>query len=458
MFVAARSDGLGVRLNALFNAALAAQLTGGDFKFYWPKTFLSNDRFHSIESESDVFNKDFLAAHFLRESLPKELKVVKFSRRSPVGMAEFLKEQLSNGFCVMPQKSLLDNIIAAESTKRELAALAADRIVFSDKVLDAVSFAQKVEMPENVIGIHIRSGDIVYGRHKENPNFVDKVICGSAVVSLTRSLRSDDRDVILFGQESAAIEALCSRYGAISAERNYAQSNYSPLQRAFIDVCLMGRCSTLFAESSGLPRLAGQMGSVRLLSIFGFRPKVEWPKAIYESIDYSVGLFSADQVAYSYFIAAEYLLGAEVTNLSRCQRALLLRGAEEFNPNNRMFFFASVYAIASLGQYSQAENKLVQGVRGLVRANGVAVLADVMRVLSRKNLNSKGLAYGKYAVEIQKDLMSFAAGNEICPNLVALTNFLCGSGERSDCSDFESRLQMISSVGSEEDNISALAG
>ena len=165
VFLADRVDGFGARLSAMVDAAWLAARFGRGFKFSW-RPFGVSDHANVISPSDEVFDPAFLERHHL-------------DRRALRGKAiRSLQEVQRNLPDAVRDDSGIDAIrIDWRPFARQAPDLAPmmgsagrraafEAIRFAPPLEEARSLAAAVDVPADSVAIHLRAGDIVYGRFR----------------------------------------------------------------------------------------------------------------------------------------------------------------------------------------------------------------------------------------------------------------------------------------------------
>jgi hypothetical protein len=393
--LAGRVDGLGVRLNAVFNGLLIAELTGNDFRFIWPKTFLFNDEHHSIEAVNRVFSEKFIGKYLIDGVGVEGLTRLKFQEDDISGITSKFSQALAQSSHVVPQSSLFEFVRASDEVKIALAKRVCDKLAFSPAIENVRSLVNSLDLPSNLTAVHIRSGDIVYGRHSESPNFTDKVICAPAASGLVNLLKESGASVLLFGQEERTMHLLSEMPGVYNAASLYAGASLSRLESAMADVFLMMRCDRIYAENSGLPRLASQLGVKKIHSIFDRKSKREWANIIQSEIDAAPSLYTNEQISFSFYLIFDYLFESNDLDLF----SKILGKAYFFSPGNLMFKFLAAINFHRASKFLECESLLSDLIDGVDLTSFESFSASrFSKMISRKSVSRSGrYAFDKYA-------------------------------------------------------------
>ncbi|MCV3736655.1 hypothetical protein OCK02_10600 [Rhizobium sp. TRM96647] len=254
-FVAARNDGLGERLRSVLNAMLLAKIHNKKFLFSWPIREDMHES-HAIEPADKMFSCEFLQSNFIGKVGVVENRHV-FGEVVTIKHDEALFPAVSVTQVDLPKNILIDS----DSNFR----LLFEEIGFSDKNRLAINAAHSVDIGEAAVAIHMRAGDIVFGRYRfEYGRFIGKTVPFSIASGLIKSLIAHGKNVLLFGQDGELCRLLSERYGARFVGDIVDQHNFDQTQSALFEIVLMARCRAIYAGNSGFALLASRISGVDL--------------------------------------------------------------------------------------------------------------------------------------------------------------------------------------------------
>lgn len=263
-FIANRTDGLGERLKAIVNTIVLSEHFEGDFAFSWPEISRSMSGKHAIGEVGDIFSPEFIERHLTRAIPEVELKTFLTKLcREPDAAARFEGPGLTVN---VPQNSIhsiepeLTSMIPPEALSR-----AFWRIGFSDRMQEAVERAQEVSLTEAATGLHLRAGDIIFGRYRYNSRYLNKVVPYPLALDFVRAENARGRKVVLFGQDEEMCRALAQTHDAVFAGDYHVTFGFDIYQAALFDIVLMSRCSTVVAGNSGFSQIAHIIGRFEMV-------------------------------------------------------------------------------------------------------------------------------------------------------------------------------------------------
>ena len=380
VFIAHRKDGLGARLSAMVGAMILAELTGGGFRFAWPRMSRDARAYHDVaEDAAEVFAGDFLQAHLIAqedfdESRPVDLvpEVVGALRQGRVAPGTMISVQNFMGtFPLVPAKSRGSRLVEAFAG-----------IGFSAPMEEARAMAAGAALPTaDVTAIHLRAGDIVYGHYSKRHLAGEKAIPYPLAIDLIARLRAEGTPPLLFGQDADLLAHLRDDHGAYCADDIGDRAGFSPAQNALFDICLLGRCGRIIGGDSAFCKLGAAVAGI----------EVETPESLYEA-DEAVGiierhvsdpdaspLISGKQKVF----AARYAFMLAGETIARDERFWrLLELARENDPENPLLQFVYACSLYGAGREGEAEAMLsdIVAARPALAEGVVNLLTSVRRL------------------------------------------------------------------------------
>jgi tetratricopeptide (TPR) repeat protein len=266
--VSSRKDGIGGRLISMINAKLIAQRVGCRFGFTWNRDAPVNKTFHVVDPVDKIFSVDFIERYWLGESIPENeflaLPEMEFTQRD---LRETLRGKDTRGWICNELNVLrrfrdtppILNFLGFGETLRTKNVFR--QLDFAPEVQVAFATAHRQAMARPMAAIHLRSGDIVYGKFRRF-QYTTKAIPSALVKALAGQLAALGMDVLLVGQDRATLEYLKKETGAYLTT-DYGASDFSDATtREFFEIALMSRCRRIYAGSSYFAALASAIRGI----------------------------------------------------------------------------------------------------------------------------------------------------------------------------------------------------
>lgn len=259
VFYASRTDGMGERLKALIHAMVLAEHYDCDFKFTWNNPPYLDDT-HAVSDADETFATAFLGKHLV-ESVPKDL--YKLERKVDFYDPDLIKKNAiqvnqNSPFKIIPE---LSNSIPLSAYRD-----AFKKMAFSEEVSKAILLAHNVELSSSSVSIHLRSGDIIYGRYRYDDRYTNKVISFAQADYMMSELSASETSIVVFGQTPSVCRYLANKYNAIYMGDDPQVQKLSALQLAVFDMVLMSRTQKIFAGNSGFSQFAELIGEAVICS------------------------------------------------------------------------------------------------------------------------------------------------------------------------------------------------
>lgn len=341
--IAARTDGLGARLSAIFNALIISDIVGCDFAFTWPHSYVKNDEFHTVPEVQEIFSPHFLQSHYFAPQTQNEedLPTLAFPKGSLAETRRLLISLLSRSEYNVSWTPFMRQLDALSSEDRkQLTSRAVERLGFSTRIEAIRRRIQEQTLPDHAKALHLRSGDIIYGRFADSPGWTTKVIPAPFAAVFLRH-DNDPSSFVIFGQEVEVADALSKEYGAVSARSLCNSSKASPLEVVFEEIFLLARCSQIYSGSSAFAVFAGMLGECNFPKWRRHLEDAQWINLFAAELERNYAAYSSQQVAFSYFCLYELSQkrGSHSDLLSLIGKAL------HFFPTNRLY--ALLYCLNS---------------------------------------------------------------------------------------------------------------
>ena len=346
-FVAARTDGFGERLRAMVNALRLAEATGDRFAFAWRRMPRGEAAYHDVLPATETFDGAFIAA-----SLPPKGRMVDLA-----DLAEPILRGEPGDEIVRVGQDLPVPLQQAMVSRGDMAR-AFSRIGFSPPLKAAQRFADAAPLSDGTPAIHLRAGDLVYGRYRFSTRFDSKLVPLPLAIRLIDDFNARGVRPLIFGQDPALLDWLKHRGHVDLAADVLNGMALSPPQAALAELCLMGRCSPIIAGQSGFAILAAALSDQAPVTPATDMDALALIEAWMDD-DHDARI-SALQKAATVRIAIGVANGA--VNPDRELR--LARQALAFDPVNPVYVLHSACLLFRMGRSAEAEAQLANQMRG----------------------------------------------------------------------------------------------
>lgn len=348
-FLTRRGDGLTMRLGAILVAKTLARKFNGSFHFKWGNGFIG-DKFHAMEKVDEVFVPDFINEYSVLEDAcfgydQIDEQSEEFIAHRPIDW-KFRGWDVSKIF----QKGFPLNIRLNQDDNKFLSEQFY-RLPFKTEIKNVIMQARKVEFDRDIVGIHVRGGDIIYGNYRLSGKYAKgRCLPIKVVREIIKDNVSLNKKIIIFGQGNELLNSLKSEYG-ISLARDMYPDNIGSWGVLF-DVVLMSKCANVYAAGgSGVTKLAEILGDMNVLT-----PERIWGRNVYieklvNNLAEEICLYDNYQQSFSFFHA--YLLRRN-TDLSVAKS--YLNSAIQLDPSNHLYSLLSFEIALFQNDVESAEN------------------------------------------------------------------------------------------------------
>lgn len=344
--IGVRPDGLGIRLQCLLMTMYYAELLNADYGVVWPDPTVGLEH-HAVLPAGRTFTKAFCATHIAER--PADTGYVELDQ--PVEDVEGLAA-LANGRrgWLVRKPHVLDSLPAdLRPTQADFRRLF-DTIPFQPRLSAAIQAARAAPLEEGMAAVHIRAGDIVYGKHRLGARYTRKVICLPVARRLVETLRAKGRTVVLFTQDPFAAELFRKTPGVIVAGDMFAKDDV--VAQALFEIALMSRCAEIYAGNSVFAQIGEMIGQGVLID----------PRSVFKSSE-QADIIETDliikrrrssypplQTAFAAWSAAEML-----SRRNPARAVDLLKTAIRFDPVNACYVLRRVALMHRVRRGKEAE-------------------------------------------------------------------------------------------------------
>lgn len=368
-----RSDGLGERLNSLLNAMRLAEILDVDFRFTWPIGAAGKDPHHAIVPPEQFFSADFVAAHLVATADTKD------GFEEPAGPADdldSLRRQLAaaeRGLKVpgRPLRTRID----PEAVPAVVRGFAAefDAVGFHPSIAAAIAAARAVPLGARTVGIHLRAGDALYGHYRTFTCYWRKVVPLPVARALIGRFQAQGRELLVFGQDAAAIDSLCRTTGATDATTKRPTEGMTPAEAAMFDLVLLSRCDRIVGGTSGFPIQAAAISDKHVDDHLDLVPPSDIVPITRADVARHGDFYDPTQRAFAWWAA--YYAARQELSYDECMELVgAALEADPSNPRSRLRLAALSYRH---GDLERGDDALVDALVADVAAGG-ELLESVM--------------------------------------------------------------------------------
>ncbi|GIG53831.1 hypothetical protein [Demequina activiva] len=346
ILLASRSDGVGGRLAALLNGMRLARLLGVPLRLIWPADHGLGFGM-TIPPAEQVFSPRFLAEH---ADAPHDGRRTRRLPAEEVSLKDLRSRLDAREAWAMPL-ALLDTWVtdreAAGPFRREF-----DEVEFAPAFATAVAAADAIDVEPTWSALHVRGGDIVFGRNRRHFIHTRKAVPYPVVDALAQQLRAEGLTPLLFGQERDVLETLARRHGGQVA-LDLLPGELQGLPLALAEMVLMSRMPRIVASDSVFARMATALSGTPLTRPEDLLPPDE-QAAVCDRVDPDA--WPPLAVAYAHFY------GYYVTRDTASPHASLPRieAAAAADPDNPLYPIVQASLLERLGRDVDAEAVLAR--------------------------------------------------------------------------------------------------
>lgn len=285
-------------------------------------------------SEDQVFSPEFRKKHAIPENF--DLGGFVDASRLRVTFDDFrnrLKNEHFKGFIATQRsmRSWLDDGLLP--SKQFGLRDAFGMIEFSSAVQAAIDAAKEVPLGGSVCALHLRGGDVIFGKYRKAAAYQRKAIAAPLAKSVISKMREGGAEVLLFGQDTALLEYFKKSCGVTLVKDVQSERFDLDAAQSMFEITLMARCELIVAGTSGFASLASDIGVGSKRGVSRIYTSEEQVDIIVGDLSRNRGDYSDLQLSFAYSNA--YLLGRPTLPPEKAE-ALLLAGAE-VDPDNELF-------------------------------------------------------------------------------------------------------------------------
>lgn len=346
LIVVNREDGLGGRLLAMANAKSLADRLGYRFGFTWNSRDIVDQESHTVDVVGKIFSADFIEKHWLGETI----KAADFGVLGGTAFVPSDLEAVARGGKL--RGWICDDFDVLDFFRDEGVPPARSETLrafgFAPAVRQALDAADKCRFPGPMAALHLRSGDIVYGRHRRRLVFADKVIPSTLAKAIVSELSSKGLTTLLVGQDRATVDYISAQTGALRTDDfGVADFRGEEALSAFFEMALMARCQQIHAGNSIYAAVASVMGEVPCVGASALFSKPRAAEIIVEELKAHQADYHPLEAAFGYqwsFLSLE-------DEISPARARALLEKAQALDPENDAYDLKMAAAHFREGNY-----------------------------------------------------------------------------------------------------------
>jgi hypothetical protein len=363
-----RADGLGERLCSLLNAHVLAELLGVPARFTWNSDVWNKDyketstsgeiSVHNVAmlAHSDLFDPSYIDACYTPNYHRASYRHLHGTNLTLRDLARGGEESEITGWHPT-QHDLREHLTS--SLARELPELyvrAFQRIGFSERARMIQSLANRDSLPEKLAGIHLRSGDMLFGECRKWGLWSNKVINIPVAKALVERFQREGYSVLISSQDTAVGNYLANRYNVILVDTLNTDAGMNTAERAFHDMMVLSRAQVIVGGRSGFSRFPALIKGSQAREAFSIFPRRTYASITEKDLLANGGCYHPLHESFALWQA--YSFYPEGRSASESSR--MLRRAAELDPDNMLYPLTIIHVALSRPDYSQAEELLSQ--------------------------------------------------------------------------------------------------
>jgi tetratricopeptide (TPR) repeat protein len=350
-FVSNRNDGLGERLKAMLNAIVMSNNFGKQFHVFWPNEVSAGKEFHAIDSKNIIFSKDYVKEKFIEEDFFSRMKI---AHLSDIKTSKDLESSDEDTFFICHQNEKFPFLMETGGIKPAAYREAFNSIKFSDSIKQSILAAKNINLGKKAAAIHIRGGDIIYGRYRLSQRYQAKAISFPLAIALIHKLKQHGFTPVIFLQDKAIEDLLKhENISDIILARDYSYQ-YDSTEQAFFEIMLMSRCQTILAGTSGFAELAARIAGIKVKKVQDYLTHEESISAFKRWLPLNE---LVDNFQHSFVLLNYVLLGE--AHLSAKEIDDALKQAEANDPENSLYRTKRILNLWKNNDFLSA-NKLIE--------------------------------------------------------------------------------------------------
>lgn len=388
-FSTERTDGFGERIKGIVNALAVADYYDSSFSFEWPEFSKHNAVHHSIEPVEKVFSSEFINAHYGNFQSKITLRTF-LEANDDLEPVSKINQEEKNVSIIVPHGDLKDvepalaYYIADRSKSQSEYLDAFHRIQFSDNLMDAIKIAESLDIGKDAVALHLRAGDIIYGRYRFNGRYSNKVVPFPLCAAFIEEERALGREVLLFGQDANYCRQLAAAFGAKFAEDFHQKYNFDKMQATLFDIVAMSRCKRVVAGQSGFSQLAQRIGGFTMIDPRKLKTPQEAATLLCDTLLDKVGesrITSVNPSRLQKSFAAWYTIQHFGNWVSSQNEVQLLEIAIQNDPQNAFYRIMYSVTLFKNNSFATAEDVLDLLVEERTKGEAFGTLSDIIHTV-----------------------------------------------------------------------------
>lgn len=327
LIVATRVDLFGGRMIAILNAMYLSKKSGLKFSFVWNDRKKTEQEIGIIDSEENVFNKNYIDKYSYTSTIKCGYKTSKMINYTHLKNYLFFEERYG---WLMNHNDLLDqNIIEDIDIKdyKNTIPLLWKEIGFSERyahILQLVDNIQKNDIQKQFIAIHIRSGNAIMDDLHRKIIFLDGIITRVFPVEIAVDLifgKIYTHDIMLFSADFDVINKIKVYFNKqkfknkIYLPDDFLNETLNEHERVLFDVALMSKAKEIYTPNlstySLLASMINQSNIVKINDIYTPQEQIDVINKHFDLICDIHPFQKSASWAYAYYMALKTTVSKE---------------------------------------------------------------------------------------------------------------------------------------------------
>ncbi|EAJ0335829.1 hypothetical protein BHR28_05950 [Campylobacter lari] len=322
LIVATRVDLFGGRMIAILNAMYLSKKSGLKFSFVWNDRKETEQEIGIIDSEENVFNKNYIEKYSYTSTIKCGYKTSKMINYAHLKNYLFFEERY--GWLMNHNGLLNQNIIEDIDIKdyKNTLPLLWKEIGFSERYAHILQLVDNIQ--KQFIAIHIRSGNAIMDDLHRKIIFLDGIITRVFPVEIAVDLifsKINTHDIMLFSADFDVINKIKAYFN----KQNFKNKIYLPddflnetlddHERVLFDVALMSKAKEIYTPNlstySLLASMINQSNIVKIDDIYAPQEQIDVINKYFDLICDIHPFQKSASWAYAYYMASKATISKE---------------------------------------------------------------------------------------------------------------------------------------------------
>lgn len=340
---ARRLDGLGGRLGAITGAIRLATLFECDLRIMWPN---DPDRYpnQAVPLAEEIFSPVFFKSGIYSgpvDPVPRRILTTTSLGHARSALAKY-------GAIEAPWHHL--GSMWSDKEVQGPTRLEFNKIGWNEAYSQLIAVADEIMLPQNTVGLHVRAGDVVYGRYRSHLFHTQKIIPYLIAEEIVERLEGP---VLLAGQGERFLRQM-RRHARVILARDLLPRRLSVGQQGLGELVLLSRVNHIVARESVYAHQAAALQGAELVDPDDIVSKSE--QVSLTEVRAKLRKYPSESGAFSLLSAYE----GNRNELDHSASLRILRAADGLDPNNMLYGLLIVDELVRSGRLSDASIALYE--------------------------------------------------------------------------------------------------